>query len=701
MSLATTNSSVAVSSVFTISFNRSQNALGQVITPSPLATNYIMQMTFSSAYGINSNISSIPTYASINTTTHTLAFSLSAPLNTIVVSGIANPLSSQTALPITLYFYNASNPSVQIDTCSASLTFQALSFSSSAFSYVLSPGNVSSTSNLTLTVTPFGWDSTKMVLHLSMATYWSRNMLNVTANEVLSSLTYCSPACVVQSRGGFFVLEFSGLVQVGSTLTLTVYNILSPATLETVDSLSVSIVESTYNSNVQTGSFSITAIHPNQLQILAPATANQVGQQVTLSLSMLSQDLFASTDSIILTLNTSISMAGSVSITNPLVVTYNSQIQQNFKVVLTSFNLVTSIPSQFSGSVVLNNISAQNSVRPITGNAIGFYRNGALYDYSTFSFAVSPASMGSFTLSLSSNKANELSNLTTAISLTVGVNQTDVLYLRVDQAITVNNCSVLTCPSCSCTITAANANQGILYSSVKVTSFPVVGSGTVLTTSVGVMLSVRNPIASGYIIEAATTDSSNYTKETGSSSYPNITSSAIASSVFTLTKTSDVVYANSNYSLNLNFTNQSLINGWMVINFSPLVTLLDPNNPFCLLNGLNGQCSISQVGAIRANVSISQSINAYVVTVNNLRNPNSTAYFGFQVQLTDSTGLAYYTLSSSNYQASTPYTIVPQVSRTSCTNGQSSTLTVTFPFIPFSPSTATVVDDPAALTLKG
>ena len=62
--------------------------------------------------------------------------------------------------------------------------------------------------------------------------------------------------------------------------------------------------------------------------------------------------------------------------------------------------------TQFSGSIILNNITGQNSVKPITGNSIGFYRNGALYDQSFFSFSVTPATINTMTVSLSSNKAN-------------------------------------------------------------------------------------------------------------------------------------------------------------------------------------------------------------------------------------------------------------------------------------------------------
>ena len=257
---------------------------------------------------------------------------------------------------------------------------------------------------------------------------------------------------------------------------------------------------------------SITSTYPNNMQILTPSTTNLVGQAVSLTLTVKSQDLFSATDNIQVIFNTNISMAATVAINNPLVSTFSSQIQQNFKAVFDSFILVTSIPSQFSGSITINNIQAQQSVQPVSGNVISFYRNGALYDQSTFSFEVQPASMTNVALSLASDKANQVTNLTINSSLSFGLNSTDQLYIRVDQAIEVHNCSVLSCSGCVCTVTTANVTQGVFYSSIKVTSFPVASSASTVVKEVIVMLGVKNPISSGYTISATTTSSLNFTK---------------------------------------------------------------------------------------------------------------------------------------------------------------------------------------------
>lgn len=71
----------------------------------------------------------------------------------------------------------------------------------------------------------------------------------------------------------------------------------------------------------------------------------------------------------------------------------------------------------------------------------------------------------------------------------------------------MSDCRVLSCSICSCAITGANASAGVLFSRVKISSF---GGGS--SSSVVVMLGVKNPIASGYLLELATTDANNFTK---------------------------------------------------------------------------------------------------------------------------------------------------------------------------------------------
>lgn len=140
----------------------------------------------------------------------------------------------------------------------------------------------------------------------------------------------------------------------------------------------------------------------------------------------------------------------------------------------------------------------------------------------------------------------------------------------------------------------------------------------------------------------------------------------------------------------------------MTILFDPAISLLNPSNKFCIVNGNNGACSLTVTnGSILANITVSSSTAIYSIVINNLRNPVSTQFFNFQVSIADTNNLPYYTLLSNNYQAATALLLTPQVTSSNCTNSASNVLAVTFPFLPFLPSGALVVDDPSAKTLQG
>lgn len=135
MTTTVTNTSVAALSNYTLSFNRSLNAVGQTITPSPIASNQLITITFASAYVINSGINMQPIPYSINANTQTITLNLTQSINIITITSFTNPLPSQTPLSITLTFFNTTNPTVAIDACSSSLTFQSLAFPTSTLNY--------------------------------------------------------------------------------------------------------------------------------------------------------------------------------------------------------------------------------------------------------------------------------------------------------------------------------------------------------------------------------------------------------------------------------------------------------------------------------------------------------------------------------------------------------------------------------------
>jgi hypothetical protein len=130
----------------------------------------------------------------------------------------------------------------------------------------------------------------------------------------------------------------------------------------------------------QSGTFKVSSVLPNNLQIISASTSSVVGESVAITISLTTQDLFSASDSIIIVLATNISMAGQVTINNILVSSCDISIQQNSIITFSNFILVTSSPGQFSGSLTITNISSQDSIKPVAGNKISFYRFGYLYD---------------------------------------------------------------------------------------------------------------------------------------------------------------------------------------------------------------------------------------------------------------------------------------------------------------------------------
>lgn len=81
-----------------------------------------------------------------------------------------------------------------------------------------------------------------MALKLNFLTYWQRNLLNVSSNQVLSSMSYCLPTCTISNMGSFYIVQFNSLSLVSSSITVVIYNILSPPSLEPVDTVTISII---------------------------------------------------------------------------------------------------------------------------------------------------------------------------------------------------------------------------------------------------------------------------------------------------------------------------------------------------------------------------------------------------------------------------------------------------------------------------
>lgn len=77
--------------------------------------------------------------------------------------------------------------------------------------------------------------------------------------------------------GNFYDVTLDNPTAVNNVVTFSIYNMLSPPTLEPADSLTLAITETTLNTKVQTGAFSIAATFPNNLQLLTATTTNIIG----------------------------------------------------------------------------------------------------------------------------------------------------------------------------------------------------------------------------------------------------------------------------------------------------------------------------------------------------------------------------------------------------------------------------------------
>ena len=206
-------------------------------------------------------------------------------------------------------------------------------------------------------------------------------------------------------------------------------------------------------------------------------------------------------------MGTPIASGTTVSISNPLVSTFTATVEQNRLITIQNFALITAIGSQFNGNITIAGVQAQDSIKPITNSTIALYRNGYVYDESTFSFAAQTATLSGATLNLASSDANALTTLTVSIPFSVSMATGDQLYISVPMAIAVTSCSVATCSSCTCVITQVDASLGRLSSTLTITGFAASGA-----SSAEVLVGVRNPISSNHTLSLASTDAENFTK---------------------------------------------------------------------------------------------------------------------------------------------------------------------------------------------
>ena len=152
-----------------------------------------------------------------------------------------------------------------------------------------------------------------------------------------------------------------------------------------------------------------------------------------------------------------------------------------------------------------------------------------------------------------------------------------------------------------------------------------------------------------------------------------------------------MVYQITNFTITLNLTNYTLLNGWMILTFDAALTFPNSANAYCLVNSNNGLCTLAS-NPIRANISVSSATLVYVININNIRNPSSTQFFSFNASVTDSNSISYYYMQSPYYQAATPYPLIATVTTSNCTNFASNLLNVSFAYLPFVPSSGVIRD---------
>jgi len=101
-----------------------------------------------------------------------------------------------------------------------------------------------------------------------------------------------------------------------------------------------------------------------------------------------------------------------------------------------------------------------------------------------------------------------MSNMSMTIDFSVGLIQTDQMYVKIDSKIALTSCSIISCSLCICNIIMGDPNIGIFYNTLKISNF--VSISTIMNMLI--VLRIKNPISSNYVISFASTDSDNFTK---------------------------------------------------------------------------------------------------------------------------------------------------------------------------------------------
>jgi hypothetical protein len=297
MSLSCTSHIINTTANYTLSLQRTLDSNGNTIQPSTLTSDAIITVYLS---GFNLTQTSCPVnqtcIISGSTVNITGVFKLNINITSLalVLNNIGNPLTSNTQIPVSAAIVSAG---VIVDSGSTSVTLLPSAFLSLQAAFA--PGNVSSNSNLTLTIVPSVTLSASTHINATIPRYWKNSKKNSSTN-IPSGVT-CTPSCNLTALVSSYVVTFSSIaVQSGSSISLMVVGVVSCPTTEGADSIALVSYDSS-NSQLDLGTTTIASTLPNYFP-LTNVSAGTIAQQYNLSFTFLTANIFASNDTITIVL---------------------------------------------------------------------------------------------------------------------------------------------------------------------------------------------------------------------------------------------------------------------------------------------------------------------------------------------------------------------------------------------------------------
>lgn len=224
--------------------DRSKNRDGTAITPAVIASPiYNILISFDPAYGVIAGTTAVATYSTYTITpadpSVLVAYNSSLYGNTairITITNIRNPLIS--GISLSTYVKISDSNNALVDTAYNSLTYTFATFATGDIVYSFDPANVSTISNLALSIkSPYYNAAQGMYIEISLRRWWLRSMVNTTSTTIFSTASACVPLCSInrQTTATLVLFPNSSLASVynvsGQVMRMTLNGIQSPPTL--------------------------------------------------------------------------------------------------------------------------------------------------------------------------------------------------------------------------------------------------------------------------------------------------------------------------------------------------------------------------------------------------------------------------------------------------------------------------------------